>query len=186
MSRKVVARFLLTLFLIFALNSYIQALSPKAEEKKEGKPPLSATRIAGEVGAGTALGLLGAGLPIVLFSSGEGEDWGGLFAMVAISPITYTLGSIAGVYLVGNIGDETGYFPSALLGGIAGGAIAITKWILTLEKLSDSDVLYKTCMITGLMFAPIGATIAFNLSRKYESFTSVIPEFSVGLIRGEF
>lgn len=66
--------------------------------------------------------------------------------------IAYPIGSAIGVYLVGNIGDETGSFGATLRGSIIGGALGLLA--------------FGVGVLPG---APIGATIGFNSSRRYKT-----------------
>jgi len=73
--------------------------------------------------------------------------------------VGWIIGSSIGVYLVGNSDDETGSFLATLLGGTL-----------------------------FLPIAPIGATIGFNMTRRYkERFTeSSEPRIKLPLLRGSF
>jgi hypothetical protein len=73
--------------------------------------------------------------------------------------IGHTLGSAIGVYLVGNIGNETGSFLATLGGSILGGGLGLTFVFLSGELLP----------FPLLVCPPIGATIGFNLTRRYKS-----------------
>ncbi len=71
------------------------------------------------------------------------------------------LGSSIGVYLVGNIGNETGDFLATLGGGILGGLAGIFIFTAIIKDLDNGAVV--------LVGPPIGATIGFNLTRRYKS-----------------
>ena len=146
----------------------------ESREPQRGKPPLS-DRIAGEIAVGAVGGLAGTTLAFSvfqLFDDPECDDCVKhpylavptvLLAMVA-GP---TLGSTCGVYLVGNIGDETGSF-LATLGGSAVGATVGLVSIIACIALEEEDI----CFLGGLLFLlgpPIGALIGFNRTRRYDS-----------------
>ncbi len=160
----------LLLLLCVTHASFAQSLHPRVgygttlttqDEAPQGKPPLNAWRISGElvtgVGVGLAtgyvvglVGLTGAKLGQLL----ERGFWG--------LTIGYTVGSAAGVYLIGTIGDQSGSFPKTLLGSTLGmGAVLVGQ-----SFLGEYAALY-------LAMAPVGATLAFNLSRRYDSSVGV-------------
>jgi len=135
------------------------------------KPPLSGGRITGEIlvgGVGGIVGGLGGGF-IGAGVAGEGypdELVGGIIG----GSIGYTLGSSIGVYLVGNIGNETGDFLATLGGGILGGLagiFAITAIIKDYNVVVLSNFYWSWAVV--LVGPPIGATIGFNLTRRYKS-----------------
>lgn len=136
------------------------------EQAQADKPPLSGKRIGGEilvggvgeVGGAVVCGIL-VGFPVVLLASpdwatnAEDLNWDG-FAIGAI--IGTIVGSASGVHFVGTEGNETGSFLAALGGSILGGSIGY---------LIDKD----SALIGMLVGSPIGATVGFNLSRRYKS-----------------
>ena len=139
------------------------------------KPPLSAKRIMGEIVAGGAGGLLGALLCSwvlsSIFSTGEREDWRGLIALyvfIFVGPIAYMIVSSVGVYLCGNIGNQTGSIAATLAGAFLGGGVGISC-IFVWSVLGKSFVTsYLPIAILGFLPSPVGATVAFNLTRRYK------------------
>lgn len=134
------------------------------------KPPLSGGRITGEIlvgGVGGIVGGLGGGF-IGAGVAGEGypeELVGGIIG----GSIGYTLGCSIGVYLVGNIGNETGDFLATLGGGILGGLAGIFAITAIIKDLENGAVRLVVRVAVALVGPPIGATIGFNLTRRYKS-----------------
>lgn len=125
-------------------------------------PPLNAWRISGELLAGTGLGL-SAGYLIGLIGIAGGKGFNnsierGVWGLA----LGHTVGSAVGVYLIGTLGDETGSFAQTLLGSSLGmgTAFLVNKFVV------ENGVLF-------LALAPIGATLAFNLSRRYDQAAGV-------------
>ena len=127
------------------------------------KPPLNNGRITGEILAGGtgafALGALGGYIGLEL---DWGEDLDFLFPESSAIGIFAgcTLGSAVGVYIVGNIGNETGSFLATLGGSIVGMLAGLGSGLLDEEDLS---------IFTILAGPHVFATIAFNMTRRYDS-----------------
>ena len=131
-----------------------------AEGRKQNtdRPPLNAIRIIGEILAGEVGGIGGA---VAGFAVGfvmdhaifvslleVTEELEGLGPCMVIGAVAgYTFGIAGGVYLVGSIGNETGSFWAALAGSSVG---ILGIWAYGIGP-------------------PVGATIAFNLTRRYDS-----------------
>ncbi len=134
----------------------------------EAKPPLSEIRITGEILAGGVGGILiGVGGCLIgaeyeKYKYGEGE-YRGLWSALFVAPIGYTLGNAIGVYLVGNIGDETGSFLATLGGSILGLGVGV---VLALSADSFNE---RAAFPTFVASSSICATIGFNLTRRYNS-----------------
>lgn len=80
-----------------------------------------------------------------------------------LSMASIPLGSSLGVYLIGNIGNETGSFLFTLLGSIIG----VITWLLSAFLIYNiNNTGTQPFVIIGLIFVPIGATIGFNLSKQ--------------------
>lgn len=153
--------------------------SINVENKKQNhqKPPLSRRRIAGEILAGTALGLVAllawkhvAG---TLLGGDRTDNWVGLITFFLVSLMLYGPASAVGVYLVGTIGKETGSFPLTLGGAFAG---VITMCVMLPLSLEVSGVLIVGVerIVSFAVFAfvllipPTMATLGFNLTRRYK------------------
>jgi len=134
------------------------------------KPPLSVRRIVGEILAG---GVGGVVVGVASFYATFALDLpGGKCnpAVVYVAGIGLTLGSSIGVYVVGNIGNETGSFLATLGGNILlffGASIILTEYG---SDLGDNYIVNIAILLCYIAVAPpLFATIAFNLTRKYKS-----------------
>jgi hypothetical protein len=146
------------------------AMLDVAGEQKDGKPPLSSTRIItelffGGVGgfAGLFLGMVIAHLVIAAVDAVFGTDLEGeqtavegvlnimLFAVCGIV-------SAIGVYIVGNNGKETGSF-------LATAATGAGAWILGFTVGAVSDIQWIGILFVIPAICPI---IVFNLTRRYD------------------
>jgi len=137
------------------------------------KPPLSNGRIAREilVGGVGALAVTIISHPLLESFDDPRPGYEVKRPFLALSTFLLvtagsTLGSACGVYIVGNIGNETGSF-RATLGGSAIGAGAFFVWLATGHPWSPS--LDLRALIACILAPPIGATIGFNLTRRYDS-----------------
>ncbi len=124
------------------------------------KPPLSGRRIAREILAGEAGGVVGAWMGFFILRSGV-REW-----RVALggSYIGWTLGSAGGVYTAGN---RAGSFPATVVSSLLGSAVGFGIAAYSnghnlnprIEHFPFGDI---PRLFWGSWFAPIGATIAFN------------------------
>jgi len=159
-----------------------------AENKKQNcqKPPLSVVRIACEILAGTATGLVVA-LPLacvigfllvyedLLVYEVSGFAAFGFLATFAakfayVFPPLYGLGSAVGVYLVGTRGKQTGSFILTLAGGFLGGLLTLLMFSIGIY-ISDELILIVFLLFWSLLvllIPPILATVGFNLRRRYK------------------
>ena len=143
--------------------------SINVENKKQNrqKPPLSVGRIACEILAGLALGLVA--LLVVYVAdidlAGNGEDVVFLGIFFIFFPPLYVLGSVIGVYLVGNKGKQTGSFVATLGFGFLGGLFMTVVLFLFLIMLIQAE---RILLAPALLFSPILATYGFNLRRRYK------------------
>ena len=103
-----------------------------AGEQRDGKPPLSGKRIAGEILAGLVVTVPSAYI-FGLAEEGEVEDDRVATLLLLLGFAGLNFGPAAGVSLVGNIGDETGSYLSALKGAF-GGCLAIIPLALLAIK----------------------------------------------------
>lgn len=127
---------------------------------RRGKPPLGGGRVAGELALGVALG------SALAFASGAAAYWAmdrddpdnlaDAFApalgAVVIGVTAYPLGVGLGVSWVGNAGDQAGSTAAAVGGAYAGA--------------------FGGALLAGFGYfagAPLGATIAFNRTRRYDA-----------------
>ena len=128
-------------------------LSNEYSKQSKVKPPLDAGRITDEILAGLGLGTLTGGIG-TLMGINICDDPSSFISDCVIYSfvITYSIGSATGVYLIGNIGDETGSFVVTLCSSLIGGALGFLA--------GGAPV---------LLCAPIGATIGFNTTRRYKT-----------------
>ena len=140
-------------------------------EIRLGKPPLNTGKVAGELLAGCVLGAaagmggayLGASISIL----DTGRSFGDIIAGAGLGMMAaYPLGCALGVYLVGNLGNETGSFGSALLGAY-GGMVVWGGSAIALNKLSPTSS--TVASLAFLVIPPLFATLAFNKSRRYKN-----------------
>ena len=137
-------------------------------EIRLGKPPLNTVKVAGELLAGCVLGAAagmgGAYLGASILDTG---GWFGSLAGAGLGMMAaYPLGCALGVYLVGNLGNETGSFGSALLGAY-GGMVVWGGSAIALNKLSPTSS--TVASLAFLVIPPLFATLAFNKSRRYKN-----------------
>lgn len=120
-------------------------------------------RVPGEIIAGGAGGLAGvlAGGSVIRSMKEIGVDSDGIAASVLA--VSSAFGCASCVYAVGNIGDETG----SLLATLAGSALGIAVGLLGNYACDRSD--HEIAAIIFLLASPpIGATIGFNMTRRYK------------------
>ena len=150
-------------------------LASAAPARAQGDPPLTGSKVAAEVTLGALagpVGFVGGGLATrwVAQRMGAGEEaasraaylgaWSGM-ALATAAPPT----------LIGTRGVTTGSYAAAV-GGAAAGALA--SWGLVRLNLwagaADGPCRVKCVVSTAaiVLLPSIGATVGFNLSRKYE------------------
>jgi len=133
-------------------------------EAKAVKPPLNWGRVAGEIAVGGLSGYIaGLGFAYLAYLA-SGKDWRDEDAWVAAGYggiIGLSIGSALGVCFIGTRGNETGSFIATLLGSIIGLAGPML--------IFPRDWLDRIPGILILASSPVGATIAFNMSRRYKT-----------------
>ena len=160
---------------VFLQSSGQTYLLGVAVEQRDGKPPLSGKRIAGEILAGVVF-VVPAAYSFYLAGEESALLWLLGFACLNFGPA-------AGVSLVGNIGDETGSYLSAFEGACCGCLAILPLFLLAIKtvagpvadalELDENDV--ESCIMGVCVTLPsIGATIGFNRTRRYK--TSAEPE----------
>jgi len=153
--------------------------SINVENKKQNhlKPPRSVIRIAGEILAGAAAGFAVAVPAAYVIVAGVDNGWvagfEALVKMILVLPPVYVLGSAVGVYLVGNIGKQTGSFLLTLGCGLLGGLVMLVM-LRVLSVLSGvlivgvERIVLWTLGVLILLIPPIIATLGFNSSRRFK------------------
>ncbi len=151
-----------------------ESINVENKKKNRQKPPLSVGRIACEILAGLALGLVAlllvyiAGIAFV--EKGEYAVFGFLSIFFIFFPPLYVLGGAGGVYLVGTRGKQTGSFLLTLAGGFLGGLLTLLMISIGIN-LSDELILIVFLLFWSLfvlLIPPILATIGFNRTRRYK------------------
>lgn len=166
--------------------------SINVENKKQSrqKPPLSVSRIIGEIIAGEATGATAAAIVYMLFymvgQRTEVEGVGGgsmcditlldlviLGIMIWVVPAVYGLGCTVGVYFVGSRGNQTGLFLATLGFGLIG-AFFMLIMLFPVVLLSPAlivgveNIVRWTLWVLVSFIPPIIATLGFNLTRRYK------------------
>ncbi|MGI9176020.1 MAG: hypothetical protein ACR2GR_11950 [Rhodothermales bacterium] len=132
-----------------------------------GRPPSASTkRKAGQVAAGAlagaGAGLAGGFIGAALSSCGNGDFLCGLEGAALGILLGEVIGSTAGVYLAGRTAETTSSIGFTLLGSVAG----LSASILLASAVSSSDYFVVPVLLLG---APVGATLAYNLRRRYRN-----------------
>jgi len=151
-------------------------LLPSPAGAQTRTPPLSGARVAAEFGAGllgTPLGFLAGGLATGWAAEHLGVD-DPRASRVALTGawVGAALATAAGPWAVGVPGRTTGSYPAALGGAVAGGAASYA--LVRLNDRTGDDPrppCHVRCVLAAVaVFAlpSIGATVGFNLSRRYQ------------------
>lgn len=168
---------------VYRAPSGIRRLPPataafQATTANGGKPSLDAARVAGELLAGSYAGV--AGYFLGSWISGFGADALAGASEGTKEQITFVGGVLgagvataAAVSAVGNIGDQTGSYPAALAGTAAGvGVGLLLNQVLyghaRLPREEESSRMRWIEASLEAMLPSIGATIAFNSTRKFK------------------
>jgi hypothetical protein len=164
----------------FVLVSWLCLLSLPASlvAQENSKPPLEAWRVGGEVTAGMYAGYVGyfagrfVGTQVgALVLPSNGREW----PRTAIrQSFGYAVGGVAtagAVYGVGSIQNQTGDFGKTMAGtGIGfGAALVLHRVLWSPAKANESSgrrFARRTAEFAEVLLPAIGATIAFNSSRK--------------------
>jgi len=140
--------------------------------------------VTGELFAGIgmgAVGALGGGVVGGIFGLGSlisGKSDVALALGVVGVTVGYTIGTAGGVHMAGTNKQVTGRYGSAV-GGAIGGIVAGGA-IIGIGAAAESDGLLVLGVLTALAAPPIGATIAYNNSRKYRN-SNTKPNLSLGI-----
>ncbi|MEA3247457.1 MAG: hypothetical protein U9Q74_14990, partial [Gemmatimonadota bacterium] len=144
----------------------------------DGRPALEPARVVGELFAGAYAGIAGyfvgtwAGTVVADALPTESQDTKDKLGF-AFGATGAALATAASVAAVGNIGDQTGSYPTALAGtagGIAAGVL-LNQLIYGHARLptetSSSRMRWVSASIEALL-PSLGATIAFNSTRRFK------------------
>ena len=142
---------------------------PVQQAKRAARPPLRFGKIAAQFGAGIAGGLLLGIVPWVdAFENTRVKGDAGYSpkrntVMLLSSILTNSLS----VFIIGNIGESHGSYPSTALGTLIGSLPLF---------FSLNDPYYELGAIIVLPLQTVGSIIGFNLSRKYDADRKIIDE----------
>lgn len=178
-----------SLFLLFVSTSpaYDDSLALTDEH------PFGAGQTIGCFASGTAAGgLLGGAigaLSYYTFTSDEDQDnISGTTGFIVGGLLGYTVGNALGVYGFGRISDETGSFKATLVGSALGlmagglGLLASERWFAHPNDGSN-DTISGTILFAA---PPLGATIAFLVTRRNDPPESASENALINLERGRF
>jgi hypothetical protein len=143
------------------LTSVLPIQSSTSVQGYEGRPPLDAVRVSGQVLGGVSGGLVGALLGAMIDSDCHGFIC--IPASVALGALAgYTGGTAAGVYFIGTLGDQDGSFRQAYLGAVLGIPVQLLAWY-GLESAGAPPA----AGYVAFLVPPIVSTIFFNSTRSY-------------------
>ncbi len=160
-------------YLLSVTDSESEARKEMLRREAE-KPPLKGGQVAGEILNGVVgefLGMIGGMLPGAVLGGiiGEiaGDDsegtayYGALLGAIFGMP----LGSAWGVYMAGDTENQSGSFLATLGGSLLGIVVGVSL----LHYAGDEGVIETIGGVLVWFSPPIGATIGFNLTRRYKS-----------------
>ena len=161
---------------LLALGGLCLALGPVGLGAQSDTPPLEGGRVVSEVGAGLLampIGFVIGGIVTERIAEGFGASDQRASQVALVGAYTgAALATATGPWLVGTRGRVTGSYAATLGGAVAGG---LGSYVLVRIFDDDDDSSDRPCRLvcslaTVAIFAlpSVGATIGFNLSRKYE------------------
>lgn len=153
-------------------------VGPASAAVSGARPDLEPARIAGEVLAGAYAGI--GGYLIASWASGfltdrltDASEGTKNQVKLGFGVAGAIAGTAASVWAVGDIGDQTGSYPATMIGAASGVATAflINKAMYGSARLptehSSSRIRWVEASLEALL-PSIGATIAFNSSRRFK------------------
>ena len=157
---------------VFSQLSDEAFLLENREEARE-KPPLSAFKISEEILAGIGGGILAAIATGVVIEAVDVDSRAFKFCTVSGA---WVFGSGGAVYLIGNMDGQTGSFPATMLGAVAGFGILAASTALDayfdIDLYDEHGNIWIAVALVSLFVPSTGATIGFNLTRRYDSSTA--------------
>ena len=154
------------------MNSEMDVPATENQRRKGLKPHLSLMTITCELLAGLIGAIIGVApiLSLLYQEARHGElgEFAGLelFALVWTYPFGGFITAI-GVYLAGSAGNQTGSFWAALAGTALGVAAVFAVAVGAIA--GDCSIVGGAMFAIGLAAPVLGATIGFNLTRRYKS-----------------
>jgi hypothetical protein len=158
------------IFVQFSDQTYLLGgTSVENGETQRRKPSLNGGKITAELSGGLAGGCGGclfyfaAVFPMMGWDLEEGGlETHEIFYRVAGFSVCQALVNAISVYFVGSIGDQTGSFLTTLGGSMLGSGVGLASgW----KMAGQSDLI----MLPIYFLSSIGATVGFNLTRRYDS-----------------
>lgn len=119
------------------------------------RPPLSPLRVGAEFVAGTVV------FPPTIMAVAFSPIGGGPYDSAGRTVVAFAAGTLAtslAVKLIGSAGNETGSFLATLAGTAIGTGLAVAV----------SSAVQHDAAVGTLLLIPIGATIGFNMTRRYD------------------
>ncbi len=142
------------LIIVLAVNLY-------AQKPPEGNLP---AQVLAGCGVGVLSGLAGSYIGAFVFSDGEG--WGDLLGAALGGVLGYTIGTAHGVYMVGSSENVTGSYAATLGGSFLGLLLA---YPVSMINIGDTPISMNIAYFIAFIGPPVGATIGFNLTRRYRT-----------------
>ena len=132
------------------------------------RPPVSNGKLTGEILAGVAAASVVSFFSWEFLNSAYADNCMGVFSILAvfmfvICPQILPLVSAITVYLIGSSGGKTGSFLLTVVLSILGGIVAIPIFLISLRIQFPPAALVSVALTPAL-----GATLGFNLSRRYK------------------
>jgi hypothetical protein len=154
------------------MNSEMDVSATENHSQKPPKPPLTLLTITCELLAGL-IGAITGVAPILslLYQEAQYGELGefaglGLFALVWTYPFGALITAV-GVYLAGSARNQTGSFWAALAGTALGAAAVFAVAVGAVA--GDCSIVGGAMFAIALAAPVLGATIGFNLTRRYKS-----------------
>jgi len=155
-------------------SAWLLVAAPVAAQS--GAPPLSGARVAGEIGAGllgTPLGFIAGGVTTEWVAEHVGIEDPTASRVALVGAWTgAALATAAGPWVVGVRGRTTGSYAAAVAGSLVGGAASYA--VVRLNDRTGDDprppCRLRCALAAAAAFAlpSIGATVGFNMSRRYD------------------
>lgn len=150
----------------------VPAPALKNASGKVPKPPVRTTRVAAQILAGAAAGVLGCAVVALTASeSTVDDDQAYIAAMTAGGLVAGALVTPGLVYLIGSGGRQTGSLGVTYLGGLAGAAVCAI--IFAAASSSDADGAGEAVLAGAVLIPAIGSVIGFITTRRYKSLPAV-------------
>jgi hypothetical protein len=160
---------------LFSEHQFLAINGSGNELQEDLKPPLTISKFLLSFGSGACvggiLGGIGGLLGYYAFGENDQDNVAGTTGFIIGGAIGYVTGSSLGVYLFGNIGNQTGSYKVTLLSSLLGAAVGGIGLYLSERVFADpnyggNDELSAVVACIG---SPLAATIGFSMTRRYQS-----------------